>query len=119
MDLGSLVGLFVGFIGLKTGGIIIQNEATFLSLGNFKNIETLLAGIGFLLILILAIRKIAGAIIIPLVRKIKLICFLRNPIACKIPIAFVLSKTIIVNAEIIFTTATNEIIPKIIIIGNF
>ncbi len=62
--MGAGVGLFVGFIGLKTGGIIIQNEATFLSLGNLKNIETLLAGIGFLLILILAIRKITGAIII-------------------------------------------------------
>ena len=62
--MGAGVGLFVGFIGLKTGGIIIQNEATFLSLGNLKNIETLLAAIGFLLILILAIRKITGAIII-------------------------------------------------------
>ena len=62
--MGAGVGLFVGFIGLKTGGIIIQNEATFLSLGNLKNIETLLAVIGFLLILILAIRKINGAIII-------------------------------------------------------
>jgi AGZA family xanthine/uracil permease-like MFS transporter len=62
--MGAGVGLFVGFIGLKTGGIIIQNEATFLSMGNFKNIETLLAAIGFLLILILAIRKVTGAIII-------------------------------------------------------
>ena len=62
--MGAGVGLFVGFIGLKTGGIIIQNEATFLSLGNLKNIETLLAAIGFLLILVLSIRKIAGAIII-------------------------------------------------------
>ena len=62
--MGAGVGLFVGFIGLKTGGIIIQNEATFLSLGNLKNIETLLAVIGFLLILILSIRKITGAIII-------------------------------------------------------
>ena len=62
--MGAGVGLFVGFIGLKTGGIIVQNEATFLSLGNFKNIETLLAAIGFLIILILAIRKITGAIII-------------------------------------------------------
>ena len=62
--MGAGVGLFVGFIGLKTGGIIIQNEATFLSLGNFKNIETLLAALGFLLILILAIRKVIGAIII-------------------------------------------------------
>jgi AGZA family xanthine/uracil permease-like MFS transporter len=62
--MGAGVGLFVGFIGLKTGGIIIQNEATFLSLGNFKNIETLLAALGFLLILVLAIRKVVGAIII-------------------------------------------------------
>ena len=62
--MGAGVGLFIGFIGLKTGGIIIQNDATFLSLGNLKNIETLLAALGFLLILILAIRKITGAIII-------------------------------------------------------
>ena len=39
--MGAGVGLFVGFIGLKTGGIVVQNEATFLSLGNFKNVETL------------------------------------------------------------------------------
>ena len=62
--MGAGVGLFVGFIGLKTGGIIVQNEATFLSLGNFKNVETLLAALGFLLILVLAIRKVIGAIII-------------------------------------------------------
>jgi AGZA family xanthine/uracil permease-like MFS transporter len=62
--MGAGVGLFVGFIGLKTGGIIVQNEATFLSLGNFKNIETLLAAFGFLLILVLAVRKVVGAIII-------------------------------------------------------
>jgi AGZA family xanthine/uracil permease-like MFS transporter len=62
--MGAGVGLFIGFIGLKTGGIIIKNEATFLSLGNFKDIETLLAALGFLLILVLAVRKVVGAIII-------------------------------------------------------
>lgn len=62
--MGAGVGLFVGFIGLKTGGIIVQNDATFLSLGNFKNIETMLAVLGFLLILILSIRQIVGAIVI-------------------------------------------------------
>ena len=73
--MGAGVGLFVGFIGLKTGGLIIQNDATFLSLGNLKNIETLLAAIGFLLILILAIRKMTGAIIIG-VLVITIIAFL-------------------------------------------
>ena len=62
--MGSGVGLFIGFIGLKSGGIIVSNDATFLSLGNFLKIETLLAAIGFLLIAILAIRKVSGAIII-------------------------------------------------------
>ena len=62
--MGAGVGLFVGFIGLKTGGIIIQNEATFLSMGNFKNIETILAALGFLLILVLSVRKVIGSIII-------------------------------------------------------
>ena len=62
--MGAGVGLFVGFIGLKTGGIIVQNEATFLSLGNFKDVETLLAALGFLLILVLAVRRVIGAIII-------------------------------------------------------
>ena len=62
--MGAGVGLFIGFIGLKNGGIIVANGATFLSLGDFTNPSTLLAGLGFLLISILSIRKIAGAIII-------------------------------------------------------
>ena len=65
--MGAGVGLFIGFIGLKTGGIIIQNDATFLSLGNLKNTETLLTALGFLLILVLALKKITGAIIIGIV----------------------------------------------------
>ena len=62
--MGSGVGLFIGFIGLKSGGIIISNDATLLSLGDFSKIETLLAALGFLSITILSVRKIPGAIII-------------------------------------------------------
>ena len=62
--MGAGVGLFIGFIGLKNGGIIVANGATFLSLGDFTNLSTLLAGLGFLLISILSIRKIPGAIMI-------------------------------------------------------
>ena len=62
--MGAGVGLFVGFIGLKTGGIIVQNKSTFLSLGNLQDIETFLSVIGFLLILVLSIRKIKGAIVL-------------------------------------------------------
>ena len=62
--MGAGVGLFIGLIGLKNGGIIVSNQATLLSLGNFSNIETLLAAVGFLAISILSVRKIPGAIII-------------------------------------------------------
>ena len=62
--MGSGVGLFIGFIGLKSGGIIIANEATFVSLGNFMQIETFLSAAGFLLIAVLASRNITGAILI-------------------------------------------------------
>ncbi len=62
--MGSGVGLFIGFIGLKSGGLIVANEANFLSLGDFSQTETLLSALGFLLISILAVRKVPGAIII-------------------------------------------------------
>ena len=62
--MASGVGFFIGFIGLKNGGIIVANDATFLSLGDFSNIETLLSVLGFLLIAILTIRNIKGSIII-------------------------------------------------------
>ena len=62
--MGSGVGLFIGFIGLKSGGIIINNDATLLGLGDFSKMETFLAAIGFLFISVLSSRKIPGAIII-------------------------------------------------------
>ena len=62
--MGSGVGLFIGVIGLKSGGIIITNDATLLALGDFSKIETLLAALGFLIIAAFSIRKIPGAIII-------------------------------------------------------
>ena len=62
--MGAGVGLFIGLIGLKNGGIIVGNQATLLSLCEFSQIETLLAAIGFLIISILSVRKVTGAIII-------------------------------------------------------
>ena len=62
--IGSGVGLFIGFIGLKSGGIILNNDVTYLSLGDFSKYQTILAALGFLIISVLAVRKINGAIII-------------------------------------------------------
>ena len=62
--MGAGVGLFIGFIGLKNGGIISSNAVTFLSLGDFTQTETILAAFGFLLICALSIRKVPGSILI-------------------------------------------------------
>ena len=62
--MGSGIGLFIGLIGLKNGGIIVSNDATLLSIGNIMQVETLLSMLGFLLIAILSIRKFPGAILI-------------------------------------------------------
>ena len=76
ISIGSGVGLFIGFIGLKSGGIIVSNNATFLSLGDFNNYETILSACGFLLISILALRKITGEIIIGILSVTLLSLFL-------------------------------------------
>tara|TARA_B100000212_G_scaffold341779_1_gene326033 strand:+ start:147 stop:1436 length:1290 start_codon:yes stop_codon:yes gene_type:complete len=62
--MGAGVGLFIGFIGLKNGGLIVSNNATFLSLGDLTNLETLLAAFGFLIICSLSVRNVPGAILI-------------------------------------------------------
>lgn len=62
--MGSGVGLFIGLIGLKNGGIIIGDSNTLLALGNLTEKSTLLSVLGFLIISVLSIRKISGSIII-------------------------------------------------------
>ena len=62
--MGSGVGLFIGLIGLKSGGIISGNDATLLSLGDLSEESTLLSILGFLIIAILSMRKVSGSIII-------------------------------------------------------
>ncbi|MFA0552415.1 NCS2 family permease [Vibrio lentus] len=58
------VGLFLGLIGLKTAGIVVENPATLVSLGDFTKPEALLAAIAFLIIAVLSERKVFGAVLI-------------------------------------------------------
>ena len=62
--MGSGVGLFIGLIGLKSGGIIIANNSTLVTLGDLSQPTAIMALLGFLLISILSVRKISGSIII-------------------------------------------------------
>jgi AGZA family xanthine/uracil permease-like MFS transporter len=58
------IGLFIAFIGLKNGGIVIASPATFVTHGDFGTPSVLLCFGGILLTAILIARKIPGAIIL-------------------------------------------------------
>lgn len=60
--MGAGVGLFIGFIGLKSGGLITDNPATLLSLGDLAQPEPMLAALGFIIIAGLSVRQVPGAI---------------------------------------------------------
>ena len=61
--MGAGVGLFLGLIGLKTAGIVVDSQATLLTMGSFANPNALLAAICFLLIAVLSHRNVFGAIL--------------------------------------------------------
>jgi AGZA family xanthine/uracil permease-like MFS transporter len=58
------IGLFLAIIGLKNAGLIAAHPATFVTLGDLHQGGTLLAVLGFFLIVALEYRKVPGAIII-------------------------------------------------------
>lgn len=58
------VGLFLGMVGLKTAGIVVESPATLVTLGDFTQPTALLSAVCFLVISVLAYRKIFGAVLI-------------------------------------------------------
>lgn len=64
LAMGCGVGLFIGFIGLQNGGIVVASPATILTLGDLTRPEPMLAGVGFLLIAGLSVRGVPGAILL-------------------------------------------------------
>ncbi len=58
------IGLFIAFIGLKNGGIVVSSPATFVTHGDFGTPAVLLSFGGILLTAVLIARRIPGAIIL-------------------------------------------------------
>jgi AGZA family xanthine/uracil permease-like MFS transporter len=58
------VGLFLGLIGLKTAGIVVDNQATLLSMGSFLEPATLLAAVCFLMIAVLSYHNVFGSVFV-------------------------------------------------------
>jgi adenine/guanine/hypoxanthine permease len=61
------IGLFIAFIGLKNGGIVVQNPETYLALGDFTQGPVLLALFGLVLTLALVARGVRGGILVGIV----------------------------------------------------
>jgi AGZA family xanthine/uracil permease-like MFS transporter len=58
------VGLFIAFIGLKNGGVIVANDATLVGHGDFTSGPVALTLAGIILIALLVARKVPGAIVL-------------------------------------------------------
>ena len=58
------IGLFLGIIALKSSGIVVDNPATLVGLGDLKQTGPLLAILGFFVIAVLDALRVKGAILI-------------------------------------------------------
>ncbi|MEI6467035.1 MAG: NCS2 family permease [Verrucomicrobiota bacterium] len=58
------IGLFIAFIGLKNGGVIVANPVTFVAHGNFASGPVALCLFGLVLTAILVARRVPGAIVL-------------------------------------------------------
>jgi AGZA family xanthine/uracil permease-like MFS transporter len=61
------IGLLIAFLGLKSGGVIVANEATFVTNGNFASPPVALCLFGVALTAILVARRVPGAILLGII----------------------------------------------------
>jgi AGZA family xanthine/uracil permease-like MFS transporter len=61
------VGLFIAFIGLKNGGVIVANRVTFVGPGDFTAGPTVLCLAGIVLTALLVARRVPGAIVLGII----------------------------------------------------
>ena len=64
LGVGAGIGLFLAIIGLKNAGVVVDNPATLVGLGDVGSVPVLLAGLGFAIMAILDKRGVPGAVII-------------------------------------------------------
>lgn len=62
--ISSGIGLFIAFLGLHQGGLIVANKSTVVGLGSFTTPTTWLTIIGLIVTSILLVRRVPGAIFI-------------------------------------------------------
>jgi adenine/guanine/hypoxanthine permease len=58
------IGLFIAFIGLKNGGLVVKSDATLLTLGRLDQPATVLVLFGIILAAVLMVRRIPGGLML-------------------------------------------------------
>jgi adenine/guanine/hypoxanthine permease len=58
------IGLFLGLIALKSAGVVVKNDATFVTIGNLHDTSVLFAVFGFFAIVSLDYFKVRGSILL-------------------------------------------------------
>ncbi len=64
LAIGVGIGLFITLVGLREGGIVVNNEATGIGLGDLTKGPPLIALAGILVALVLSARNVRGSILI-------------------------------------------------------
>lgn len=64
LGVGAGIGFFLAIIGLRNAGIVIDSPATLVQIGDLTTRTAGLACLGFVVIMVLDVRKVPGAIVI-------------------------------------------------------
>ena len=65
--IGAGIGLFIAFIGLKSAGVVVSDEATLVALGDVTSGSALLAFIGLVITGFMYSRNVPGAILLGII----------------------------------------------------
>ncbi|MGJ0960907.1 NCS2 family permease [Faecalicoccus pleomorphus] len=67
LAIGSGIGFFIAFVGLKNAGIIVSNTSTAVGIGNLTDPAVLLAVVGLLVTIALVIKNVPAAVFVGMV----------------------------------------------------
>lgn len=65
--IGAGIGLFIAFIGMSSSGIIVNNDATLVGLGDITSGSALLALIGFIITGFMYVKNVPGTILVGII----------------------------------------------------
>ena len=77
--IGAGIGLFIAFIGLRNAGIIVNNDATLVGLGNITSGPALLGIIGLFITAGLVMAKVRGGMLLGILATSVIGLFMKDP----------------------------------------